>query len=120
MNSDTTSSGSGVCSLRYRNKVCYCGLKAGIKVTQNERNKGKLYWVCPKGTCKLWEWCTPMSSGSQSVTEQAIAQRPQEEASSNEVQTRMKIIEGNLAYMKLLIIISLALSFLALYVAIMK
>jgi hypothetical protein len=26
-------------------------------VTNNEKNKGKLYYACPYKECAMWEWC---------------------------------------------------------------
>ena len=49
--------------MKYRSKICYCGSKATIKVTESEKkNRGKLYYLCPNGKCGFWEWCKPVNS----------------------------------------------------------
>ncbi|KAL7220572.1 hypothetical protein ACSBR2_013452 [Camellia fascicularis] len=113
--SDIASSSNGSNILKYRNKTCFCGQKAAIKVTQSERNnnKGKLYYACAKRKCKFWDWCKPVNSTNESID---TVQRPLSQGNFKDVHTRLQVHEDNQGYMKLLIIISL----FALFVAIIK
>ena len=126
--------------LRYRNKVCRCGQRCVVKITEsNEKsNKGKLFFVCPNGTCKFWSWCKPISaiSSSTSAGSQAPNERNVNTAEQvtenfericgdiNELQNKYRALrahsqncEAKLEIMKILGIASLALSVLSLVVA---
>ena len=50
-------------NFRFENKLCRCGQRCTIKITEfNEKNnKGKLYYVCPNGICNMWNYCKPIS-----------------------------------------------------------
>ena len=95
-----------------------CGKKADIRVTQSEMNKGKLYYACKQGTCKFWEWCTPVNP--QAVMSRPSVERLSEDRASKDIHFRVKTIEENQGYMKLLLVISIVISLFALFVAIMK
>ncbi|CAL5337773.1 unnamed protein product [Camellia sinensis] len=117
--SDMASSSNESNILKYRNKTCFCGQKAAIKVTQSERNnnKGKLYYACTKRKCKFWDWCKPVNSTDESID---IVQRPLPQGNFKDVHTRLQVLEDNEGYMKLLMIINLVIILFALLVAIMK
>ena len=56
----SSSNGEGV--IKYRSKICYCGSKSAIKVTESEKNIEKLYYLCPHRKCSFWDWCKPVNS----------------------------------------------------------
>ena len=107
-------------TLKYRPRTCLCGKKADIRVTQSEMNKGKLYYACKQGTCNFWDWCTPVNPGEQAVMNRAPIQVLNEDKAVKEMHLRVKTLEENQGYMKLLLVITIVMSFFALFVAVMK
>ena len=116
---DASSTNTTHSTLKYRSKSCICGQRAEIRVTQSEKNRGKLYYACAQRTCNFWEWCKPLNS-----TMQARACRAPESITegmpSLDLQARMKFIEGNQDNMKLVIVISIIINLFVLFIAIMK
>uniref|UniRef100_A0A5B7BEX0 GRF-type domain-containing protein n=1 Tax=Davidia involucrata TaxID=16924 RepID=A0A5B7BEX0_DAVIN len=63
MSSSSTDQSSSK-GLRYANKSCNCGRKAGVKITQSDgkNNKGRLYYTCETKSCSFFEWCDPSTA----------------------------------------------------------
>ena len=83
-------------------------------------NKGKLYYACKQGTCNFWDWCTPVNPGGQAVMNRAPIQVLNEDKAAKEMHLRVKTLEENQGYMKLLLVITIVMSFFALFVSVMK
>ncbi|CAL5372077.1 unnamed protein product [Camellia sinensis] len=130
MDMSSSSNGEGV--IKFRSKICYCGSKATIKVTESEKNRGKLYYLCPHGKCSFWDWCKPINSfvGGQMMMEdtEATVNRhtlPYEEDTTtvnlmNQIgamQTRMQVLEANMGFVKIVMIMNVVLCLISLMVA---
>ena len=51
-------------SLKFKPRLCNCGKRAIVKVTENDKNRGRLYYVCPNGYCAMWDWCNPIGDNT--------------------------------------------------------
>ena len=48
---------------RYLNKSCRCGKRAGIRISESEENKNKLFYYCKDNKCGTFlGWCIPAAS----------------------------------------------------------
>ncbi|KAJ4724464.1 Armadillo-type fold containing protein, partial [Melia azedarach] len=45
--------------IKMKNRECFCGDKAGIRVSESSRNPNKIYFICQSRKCKYFEWWTP-------------------------------------------------------------
>ncbi|KAG5530210.1 hypothetical protein RHGRI_030548 [Rhododendron griersonianum] len=48
--------------LRYRNRTCKCRERAVVKISESDKNPGRLYYTCKdadNGGCDFWAWCNP-------------------------------------------------------------
>ena len=105
---------------RYLNKNCKCGKRAGIRISETEENKNRLFYYCKDGRCGSFiGWCIPATSCRSSFSNGSMdsRMRSRERATSEEVQVvkeeievlktenmvmveKMKAVEVALGYMK--------------------
>ena len=43
----------------FKNKLCRCGMKAGVRISESSQNPGKLFFFCEKRQCKFFKWWQP-------------------------------------------------------------
>lgn len=56
----TSSACTGSASyIRYKNRVCNCGVRAAVKISESTPNPGRLYYKCGHDDCGFWAWCNP-------------------------------------------------------------
>ncbi|CAL5390105.1 unnamed protein product [Camellia sinensis] len=130
MDISSSSNGGGV--MKYRSKICYCGSKATIKVTESEKNRGKLYYLCPNGKCGFWEWCKPVNSSvggemmmedTQTTVNRHTLSYEEESPATNlmnqmrAMQTRMQVLEANMGFIKMIMIMNFVVCLISLMVA---
>ncbi|GMP74706.1 hypothetical protein CsSME_00032051 [Camellia sinensis var. sinensis] len=49
----------------FENKRCKCGKKAGVYISESEKNPGKLYFKCANKACDYFAWgVAPTGNGS--------------------------------------------------------
>ena len=58
--SSTSVSDRAPSGLRYVNKTCHCGHRAGVRISGSDMNMNKLYYYCPHDKCKFFRWCIPI------------------------------------------------------------
>ena len=51
-------------SLKFKTRLCNCGKYAIVKVTENDKNRGRLYYVFPNGYCAIWDWCNSIGDNT--------------------------------------------------------
>lgn len=45
---------------KFHNKVCYCRVRAAIKISESKSNPNRLYYSCPNDpACGFFRWWTP-------------------------------------------------------------
>lgn len=93
------------CDIRYENRFCRCGLRCLVKITEsNEKNnKGKLYFTCPNGTCKFWDWCKPISTINQSSHQNLDDAVSDLKFQYNAISCQLRVIEAKQGAMKKLL-----------------
>ena len=60
------SSGSSVCGMR--NRKCYCGRRATIKISESQKNPNRLYAKCTSEKCNYFEWLGPPTQDEEKAT----------------------------------------------------
>ena len=55
--SSTTNINGGI--IKFKNRRCYCGVKAAVKIFDSQNNPNKLYFVCERGKCKFHSFWEP-------------------------------------------------------------
>lgn len=99
----------------FHNKKCSCGLRAALKISESEKNPGRLYYKCPKDKtkgekeCSYWEWCY------QDGWHQPTVDAPQVKLVQNDA--HVEVIEVNVANLKHMVNVGLFISGLALVIA---
>ena len=73
---------------RYQNKNCRCGKRAGVRISETEENKNRLFYYCKDGRCgSFFGWCIPVTSFHNSFSNGSMDSglRLRERASNDEV-----------------------------------
>ena len=58
--SSTSVSDRALSGLRYVNKTCRCGHRAGVRISKFDMNMNKLYYYFPHDKCRFFRWCIPI------------------------------------------------------------
>ncbi|KAK2659956.1 hypothetical protein Ddye_006489 [Dipteronia dyeriana] len=45
--------------IKFKNRRCSCGVKAGVKISESQNNPRKLYFACERGKCKFYSFWVP-------------------------------------------------------------
>ncbi|KAG5547949.1 hypothetical protein RHGRI_013587 [Rhododendron griersonianum] len=65
MSSSTTGSSKKQNYIKYKNRKCHCGERCAVKISESEKNPGRLYYRCElevnQGGCHVWDWCNPIN-----------------------------------------------------------
>ena len=43
--------------VKFRNRTCWCGAKAEVKISESRKNPKKLYYCCRNDKCEFFDWC---------------------------------------------------------------
>lgn len=107
-------------------------MKAAIKVTGSEPNKGRLYYACasPSSTdkCSFWDWCNPVNPTMVGHSTMVSGRRYNDDEGENEATTvgvattvdvattvgveRVEALQSQLSFLKKLIVICFGIIFI--------
>lgn len=59
MHSSSASSEVNGGIIKFKNRRCYCGKKAGVRISESATNPYKLYFICFLGKCNYYSFWTP-------------------------------------------------------------
>ena len=59
--SSTSVSDHALSGLRYVNKTCRCGHRAGVRISESDMNMNKLYYCRSHDKCRFFRWCIPIT-----------------------------------------------------------
>ncbi|KAG5533094.1 hypothetical protein RHGRI_027355 [Rhododendron griersonianum] len=115
--------------LRYRNRTCKCRERAVVKISESDKNPGRLYYTCKdadNGGCDFWAWCNPtnqINNVSQTrPTSQLLSLDITEGTDTaipdGRVNTRLLIIEATISMVKVLVLASFILAVTAILMSV--
>ena len=107
--------------IKFKNRRCYCGRKASVKISESTKNPSKLYFTCDQGKRKYYTFWSPddeeYNMHEDAISEQRVSEQRQRRGihgaemnmscENRERSIKVQNVEGLQAGLKIMVVLNI-------------